>query len=354
MTESIITNYFTKFDIKQMDYQEIVNETIFFNIYNNKINQPLQKFWFSISNIKFCDSYDGYKTIRLFANNKTKEMSELSIYLKDILTNLQDKIKNCLNKEVEIETPWKERENYPYLFTFRTNNETLIIDNDKNNIGYETLNKNDNYSIIFEISNLKINRMDNLGNIKVPSIKMNFSLLLIKLEPKRDLRNFLFKSLTNNINHVNYNENKIINNEKINKQNIFDAQPVEFKLDPNILKNGLNALRKTKNKPVDIIVDNENKISDDDNEFFDNESEANQAYTTQKNNLKKVETNIKGLSIHEHMLIEKNLSNPNFQLGINNDATNDNINDVNIDETIVNKPKIIKKIIKRIVKKKAV
>ena len=70
MVDNNLTNYDIKFIKEQVDFEQITKSKLYYNIYNNKISEPLHKFWFSVSGIKYCNNYNNYKTIRFLMNNK--------------------------------------------------------------------------------------------------------------------------------------------------------------------------------------------------------------------------------------------------------------------------------------------
>ena len=70
MVDNVLTNYDIKFIKEQLDFEQITKSKLSYKIYNNKISEPLHKFWFSVPNIKFCNNYNNYKSIRFLMNNK--------------------------------------------------------------------------------------------------------------------------------------------------------------------------------------------------------------------------------------------------------------------------------------------
>jgi len=77
MIDNMLTNYKNKFIVSQLDHEYISKSKLYYNIYNNKISEPLQKFWFSVQNIKYSNNYSEYKTIRFLMNNKNENISKL-------------------------------------------------------------------------------------------------------------------------------------------------------------------------------------------------------------------------------------------------------------------------------------
>ena len=199
MIENILTNYNIKFKNSQLDHDTISRTKYYYKIYNNKISEPLHKFWFSVQNIKYSNNYSDYNTIRFLMNNKNETIVNLINYIKDIGTYLVEKFSPHYDN-ISIDYPWKEYEQYPYIFTFFKNNTTLFVDHDGNEIEFNTLNMDLTYSIIFEISSIRIIPIK-LDNIESHTIKINLILILIKQDEKKDLKKFLFSPLfKNNLN----------------------------------------------------------------------------------------------------------------------------------------------------------
>jgi hypothetical protein len=326
MIENVLTNYNIKFTKSQLDHDlKISKSKLYYNIYNNKISEPLHKFWFSVSNIKYSNNYSDFKTIRFLMNNKNENISRLINYIKDIGDYMVEKLSPTF-ENISIDYPWKESTQYPYIFTFFTNTNTIFIDSSGNELKYDSINYNDfTYSIIFEIASIRIIPII-LDKTETYTMKLNLVLILIKEDEKKDLKKFSFINSTNltnltnltnstniyndsiNTNHnISYNKasnqmrlpfindisggftlNKIdrVNTSGINKS---QAQTSTTKLMINteeILKaiNGLKKVEIKKELTEDL---------DDKNE--DNNSQINIEYIEKKNSLKKVKTKEKSL-----------------------------------------------------------
>lgn len=117
MIENILTNYNIKFKSSQLDHEQISKSKYYYKIYNNKISEPLHKFWFSVPNIKYSNNYSNYSTIRFLMNNKNDTILNLINYIKDIGTYLVEKFSPHY-QNISIDYPWKEYNQYPYIFTF--------------------------------------------------------------------------------------------------------------------------------------------------------------------------------------------------------------------------------------------
>lgn len=322
MVDNVLTNYDIKFVKEQVDFEQIIKSKLSYKIYNNKISEPLHKFWFSVSNIKFCNNYNNYKSIRFLMNNKNHKIINLINYFKDIGDYLI-KIFEPTFPNISIDYPWKESEQFPYIFNFFTNNNTLFTDSNSNIVDFSKLSSLETYSIIFEISNVKILPII-LDNIESFSLKINLSLILIKLDEKKDIRNYIFtnKNISDsNLNYQNINsqsESKsrllALNNslpfltdissgiKKLNSESITD-ETIEKK--NNIMSNGTSSnlliidkeqLLKIKNTLKK--VNRETNIEKNDDDSDDNASRVEATYIDKKNSLRSVKTKEKSLLNH--------------------------------------------------------
>ena len=311
----MLTNYKTKFVISQLDHEYISKSKLYYNIYNNKISEPLQKFWFSVPNIKYSNNYSEYKTIRFLMNNKNENISKLINYIKEISALMVEKLCHVF-EDISVDYPWKESSQYPYIFSFFTNNDTLFIDTSGNEINYDLLNQNDStYSIIFEISSIRVMPIK-LDTKESHTIKINLVLILIKQDEKKDLKKYLFTQYTNDYNEYqdsNYNSN--INQAKtfnscsrtlpflndiscefslnktstnINSVSANEKNQTSSKLiiDANSILKAISSLKK-----VDVKKEHVENINLND----DNDSQINVEYMEKKNSLKKVKTKEKSL-----------------------------------------------------------
>ena len=346
MIDDLLTNYNIKFNSEQLDNDKIANNKFYYKIYNNKINEPIQKFWFSVCSIKYLNNYNDYKTIRFLMNNKSEEISNLINFIKDLgnyLVSLFDKI----FPNISIDYPWKEIEKYPLIFSFFTNQNTLLLDSNSNNINYNDLSQSDIYSVIFEISNIKILPIILDDNTNTFTIKINLSLLLLKVNEKKNLKDYVFNSLlkientfNNELNNSHKSNTKIqtlpflndISNSMLFKKNINLSNNINTQ--SNIRKNvsniliinkeqlllAKNTLKKVYNN-VNLNNDNNNdnnyynnynnynnnnnnnNNNDDNNNKNNDDSDDNQSniiseYIDKKNKLRKVKTEVKSLLSH--------------------------------------------------------
>jgi hypothetical protein len=311
MIDDILTNYKTKFINSQLDNEYISKSKLYYNIYNNKISQPLQKFWFSVPNIKYSNNYSDFKTIRFLMNNKNDNISKLINYIKDISNYMIEKL-SPIFENITIDYPWKESIQYPYIFTFFTNKDTIFIDSSGNEIDYNLLNQNDStYSIIFEISSIRIIPIK-LDTNESHTIKINLVLNLIKQDEKKDLKKYIFTNYTTNTDYTD-NECRESNiNLNLNNGIKYNTRTLPFlndissvfslnKTDKNLTNNVKNQSHNQTSSKLIINTDailkaiNGLKKVEIKKEQDDNDLQINTEYTEKKNSLKKVKTKEKSL-----------------------------------------------------------
>ena len=315
MIENILTNYNIKFINSQLDHDYISKSKFYYNIYNNKISEPLQKFWFSVPNIKYSNNYSNFKILRFLMNNKNENIIGLINYIKDIGNYLIDKLSPTF-ENITLDYPWKESTQYPYIFTLFTNTDTLFIDSSGNNIDYNLLTYNDStYSIIFEISSIRIIPIK-IETIETHTIKINLVLILMKQNEKKDLKKYLFannynENIETNLNQLsNHNFNSTIKKlpflndisndfllNKTNKDSISNnKQSSQIHTSNKLIINTeqilkvINGLKKVEIKK-EICEDFNNNNNDNSN----NNLQINNEYIEKKNSLKKVKTDEKSL-----------------------------------------------------------
>ena len=312
MIDNILTNYNIKFKKSQIDHGVISKKKYNYKIYNNKISEPLHKFWFSVPNIKYSNNYSDFKTLRFFINNKNENILNLIDYIKDICNFLVEKF-GLVFENITIDYPWKESEQYPHVLFLFTNDSTLFVDNEGNELEYDSLNFESTYSIIFEISTIKIMPIK-MDTSETNTMKINLSLILIKQDERKDLKKYIFpKFCNNNLIENNFSQDinmNMSNTNTINKKlpflnNITEGfslnsiknnqdrentkiQSNKLIIDTEQILKAINGLKKVETKKEDM----NNYIYDKNN---DNLSQINSEYLEQKNNLKKVKTKEKTL-----------------------------------------------------------
>ena len=255
---SHITSVTTDFNPLLMETDTITQGSENFNLYNVTKEQPYHKFWFMVDNLKFINLYcrKDYNLIRFAINNKTEKNMKFIKYLTDILECLKNKLKNQI-PDIGINYPWKENE-YPYTILFLSNITTIMSDSNNILLTNCELDPDSNYSMIFEISSMSIER-NVINNVLKYNLKYN---LFIKILKKDSPINFLLfnKNMFNEISNNNYNNHvyqPITTQEhKTIEAPVFVQQPKQIVstitkpsicFDPKTLLNIKNSLKKITN-----------------------------------------------------------------------------------------------------------
>ena len=320
MIDNLLTNYNIKFHKEQLDFEQITKSKLYYKIYNNKISEPLQKFWFSVQNIKYSNNYKNYKMIQFLANGKNQKINNLINFIKDIGVYLVELFEPTF-PNISIDYPWKESEQFPWIFNFFTNSDTIVLDSNSNIITFDNLTGDNTFSIIFDISNIKILSML-VDDVEFFSLKINLSLILIKVDEKINIRNYNFLATTTNnilepvqIDNVVNSNLKILKNNQLQlpflneivsgfKNNVQNPRQIDsesskisknssgiFNIDKKQLIQIKNTLKKVENNKIDI---------DKKDDILNNSMNENIkiVYMDQKNNLRKVNTHEKSLLNH--------------------------------------------------------
>jgi hypothetical protein len=203
---------------------------------------------------------------------------------------------------ISIDFPWKEIEQYPLVFSFFTNQSTIMLDSNSNDINFNDLSNLDTYSVIFEISSIKILSIILDDNTNSYTIKINLSLLLLKINEKKNLKEYVFNSIKkeNNLTEIN-NSYK----QPIKILPFLNDIPMGSILKKNTnLSENLVTQSDTKtnatlviNKEQLLIAKNTLKKVNNNEELNKNDCDDNikNEYIDKKNKLRKVKTEVKTL-----------------------------------------------------------
>lgn len=279
MIEDFITNT-NNFDSKQIDHEPLSNTKQWLNIFNNKINQPFHKFWFRILNVKFMNEFQNWKTIRFAVNNKSTEVKRLLKFFSNMMEYLKKIIEEFF-PNVIFDCPWKESDNYPHIFSFFNSSEIIFVDTFEKNFIVEELNKNLSYSILFEISNLKIMKIYIDSDKITHTVKFNLGLKMVQLEPTFNLKSCLLGKIIHQ--HEEISEDNVSDKKNLRKQ-------LPFLLE---LSGGRNESKINLNKNNSNLNTNTNSSS-----FKSNDINLNELLSI-KNGLKKVDIDEKGLKLNQ-------------------------------------------------------
>ncbi len=311
MLEELITDI-NNFSEKQVDHDIVTQEKTYFSIYNNKIAQPFHKFWFNIPNTKFFRNYNDYSVLYFALNNKSSSVLKLIGFIK----KLSEHLKNLFEKtfdSIQVDLPWKEYESYPYLLSFYTNQDIIFTDSDKNILTLDKLDTAQSYSLLFEIKNVKLHKIE-LDDITSYKLKYNLNILMIQQEPQLNLKSFLLskinkqpeqsiqnQNLTSNTNSrpqlpfLSQLSNVVLKSESDNKTDSND-KPKSTSNGPKKLID-LNEILEIKSRLIKVNLESEKNTDNDDNKSGKNATLEN-TLIEQKNQLKKVKTKEKSLLKH--------------------------------------------------------
>lgn len=291
------------FNNNSIDFEPINNSKNIYNIYNNTVDVPFHKFWFYLDNTKYINMYYDFSTLRFGINAKNNTVKQTIDYIKNIANHMADvfKQKNIYDN-INIDLPIKETENYPIIISLK-NKLSSFFNPDNNSLEIFNISNQNLYSIIFEISFIKVVK-NNIQDFKfnqnkdnvLPNVTLKFYFNVIKIQQE---------------NIINLHNENII---KLNISNIPIPPPINnFKNDlPQPKLPFLNELVSSSNKTIfkpptaDELLNKKTflkKINKDD-EKEDNASDKNieeknyfseigKVFLEKKKSLKKVEV-IKG------------------------------------------------------------
>lgn len=288
-----MNNYITatdNFNSEIIDNDIIVTNKTYFNIYNNSIEEPFHKFWFHVDNAKLTNIYKEHNIYRFAINNKNEKNKKLLDYLKKLFEYIKT-LFNKIYKNISVEIPWKEYENYPYLMNFFSNESTIYVNPKDENKNLNEIQKDQSYSILFELTYIQLIKIISGQDVNY-SIKFKFNLILIQ-EKELDKKAILL----NNINQINSPKPKISYGQIVNPiQNIV---PEIVKTENSVSKTQAPVSRPLIN-PLELMskIKNLNRVEKNEKieKEKDNEPEKDiTQYIEQKNKLKKVDTEEKSI-----------------------------------------------------------
>jgi hypothetical protein len=281
MIENYIVDTDNSFNDSIIDHEKFMINKEIYDIYNNKIDEPLHKFWFIFDSSKFLNNYYEYNILTFVINDKNIKINKTINYIKKITENIKEKYINYLNinniefKNIEIELPIKQYDNYPSIIKLYNKKKSIHNENNEKedivNIG-----SGKKYLLLFEINYFKIIKSDQ--NF---IIKFFFNILKIQTQKLFNIDDY---SLDKKINITLQPPppppfpppfiNKNINDKNINNKNINNK--IRIIISEEELLNKKNELRSLKTIKTEDKSDN-----DSINEFTKN-------LITQKNLLKEI------------------------------------------------------------------
>ena len=269
-----------------IDHERFINNKEIYDVYNNKVDEPLHKFWFILDTTKYLNSYYEYNILTFVINNKNNKIKKTIDFIQNIAETIKQKYTAYLIEEdisfdnVIIDLPIKQYDNYPSIIKFY--NKKKLIQNENNQKEEITnLVTGNKYLLLFEINYFKIIKSD-----KNFIIKFFFNILKIQTQKLFNVDDY---SLNKNIITIpppppppttlitNYKINNEKINDKINNEKINDK--IRIIISEKELLNKKNELKSIKHEINKIYK------KSDENDSIDNFTKD---LITQKNLLKEV------------------------------------------------------------------
>jgi hypothetical protein len=279
-----------------IDHERFINNKEIYDIYNNKIDEPLHKFWFVFDTTKFLNCYYEYNILTFVINDKNNKIKKTIDYIQKIAETIKQKyISHLLETEtsydnIDIEIPIKQYDNYPSIIKLYNKKKSI---HNENNQKEEITNlcSGNKYLILFEINYFKIIKSDKNFTIKfffnilkiqtqklfnIDDYSLNKNIITIPLPPLPPTSTS-FSSINYKINNDKTNDKT---NDKINdKTNDKTNDKIRIIISEKELLCKRNELRSIKQE-----INKIDKKSDEDNSI-DNFTKD---LITQKNLLKQV------------------------------------------------------------------
>ena len=298
-----------------IDHERFINNKEIYDVYNNRVDEPLHKFWFILDTTKYLNNYYEYNILTFVINNKNNKIKKTIDYIQNITETIKQKYIAYLIEadisfdNVVIDLPIKQYENYPSIIKFY--NKKKLIQNENNQkeeiTNLVSVNK---YQLLFEINYFKIIKSD-----KNFIIKFFFNILKIQTQKIFNVDDY---SLNKNIitipppppppPHTTLITNYKINNNKINNEKINDK--IRIIISEKELLNKKNELKSIKHEINKIY-----KKSDEDNsiDIFTKDliAQKNLLKEVKKKKIKKTKKSNKELELEKELEseLEKELEN---------------------------------------------
>jgi len=172
----------TIFDDSILDHEKFINNKEIYDIYNNRVDEPLHKFWFKLDTTKFLNCYYDYNILTFVINDKNSKIKKTIDYINKIAETIKQKYILYLNltnidyDNIDIELPIKQYDNYPSIIKFYNKKKSIY---NENNQKEEIINLSSGikYLLLFEINYFKIIKTD-----KNFIIKFFFNILKIQTQ----------------------------------------------------------------------------------------------------------------------------------------------------------------------------
>jgi len=170
------------FNDSTIDHEKFMINKEIYDIYNNKIDEPLHKFWFVLDLSKFLNSYYEYNILTFVINDKNNKIKKTIDYIQKLTETIKQKYisylvaNNISYDNIDIELPIKQYDNYPSIIKLYNKKKSIY---NENNQKKEIINliSGKKYLLLFEINYFKIIKSD-----KNFIIKFFFNILKIQTQ----------------------------------------------------------------------------------------------------------------------------------------------------------------------------
>jgi len=159
----------------------MINKEIYY-IYNNKIDEPLHKFWFVLDLSKFLNGYYEYNILTFVINDKNNKIKKTIDYIQKLTETIKQKyisylVANNINYDnIDIELPIKQYDNYPSIIKLYNKKKSIYNENNQKE-EIVNLTSGKKYLLLFEINYFKIIKLE-----KNFIIKFFFNVLKIQTQ----------------------------------------------------------------------------------------------------------------------------------------------------------------------------
>ena len=107
-----------------IDHDRFINNKEIYDVYNNRVDEPLHKFWFILDTTKYLNSYYEYNILIFLINNKNNKIKKTIDYIQNIAETIKQKyIAYLIESDISfdnviIDLPIKQYDNYPSIIKF--------------------------------------------------------------------------------------------------------------------------------------------------------------------------------------------------------------------------------------------
>jgi hypothetical protein len=258
-----------------IDHEKFILNKEIYDIYNNKIDEPLHKFWFVFDTTKFLNSYYEHNILTFVINDKNNKIKKTIDFIQKLSETIKQKYISYLTANdiiydsINIELPIKQYDNYPSIIKLYNKKNSIYNENNQKE-EINNLTSGIKYLLLFEINYFKIIKSD-----KNFIIKFFFNVLKIQTKKLFNIDDYsldkkiitpplppppplFLQNINKNINMNNTNMNNTnINDKKTNDKIRIIISEEELLSKRNELKSIKNELNKIdKKSDEDEVINN--------------------------------------------------------------------------------------------------